>query len=40
VGADASSSAAVAAFADRYVARRRCPADDVSDELVAQGASA
>ncbi|MFF8653021.1 ergothioneine biosynthesis glutamate--cysteine ligase EgtA [Streptomyces huasconensis] len=33
MGADASTRDAVAAYADRYVARGRCPADDLLDAL-------
>ncbi|WP_051854900.1 ergothioneine biosynthesis glutamate--cysteine ligase EgtA [Streptomyces sp. NRRL B-1347] len=40
LGAAPAVVAAVAAHADRYVARGRCPADDLLDELDAQGALA
>ncbi|WP_172381380.1 ergothioneine biosynthesis glutamate--cysteine ligase EgtA [Streptomyces sp. MNP-20] len=40
LGAGPEVLAAVAAYADRYVARGRCPADDLLDELDAQGALA
>ncbi|MEI5103002.1 ergothioneine biosynthesis glutamate--cysteine ligase EgtA [Streptomyces sp. PmtG] len=38
VGAAPAVVTAVAAHADRYVARGRCPADDLLDELTAHGA--
>ncbi|GGV21270.1 glutamate--cysteine ligase EgtA [Streptomyces spectabilis] len=40
LGAAPAVLAAVAAHADRYVVRGRCPADDLLDELDAQGALA